>query len=62
MWKKICESEEVSDEDRVLSALETAYKDMSIARSILEQSADIELRKKYLRTIADIMNMLDYEI
>lgn len=62
MWKKINESEEVSEEDRVLSALETAYKDLSIARSILEHSTDVELREKYLRTIADIMNILDYEI
>ena len=53
------ESKELTEQD-VLAGLEVAYRQLEKVRHDLDQCHDIELRKKYLRTIADIMNMLDY--
>ena len=64
MWKKICESgefEKVSEEeDNVLQELETSYRALERARKILQQSSDVKLRERYMQTISNLMDTLDY--
>ena len=64
MWKKICESgefERVSDEeDNVLQELENSYRALERARSILQKSSDATLRKRYMLTITNLMDTLDF--
>ena len=57
--KNVNESRELAEQD-VLNGLEVAYRQLGKVRRELDQCHDIELRKKYLRTIASIMDMLDY--
>ena len=57
--KNVSESRELAEQD-VLNGLEVAYRQLEKVRRELDQCHDIELRKKYLRTIASIMDMLDY--
>lgn len=59
MWKKINESSEVT-EDEILKDLEMAYRQLETAKRKLDQSLDVNLREKYERPIADIMDTLDY--
>ena len=64
MWKKICESgefEKVSEEeDNVLQELENSYRALERARKILQQSSDVKLRERYMQTISNLMDTLDY--
>lgn len=61
MWKKICESSEISEQE-VYKELEGVYRRLESIHSKLTKSTDIELRKKYMRPIVDFMNWMDYEI
>lgn len=59
MWKKLNESVEDVTEDEILKDLEGVYQQLENIRKKLNRSYDIELRMKYMRTISDVMNILD---
>ena len=61
MWKRINESSEVT-EDEILKDLENVYFQLDNIRKKLYRSTDVELRKKFMEPVSNLMNILDYEI
>ena len=60
MWKRVDESEVDVTEDEILKDIEVAYRQLENVRRKLSRSMDAGLREKYLSTIADAMDILDY--
>ena len=63
MWKRVNESEERElTEDEIIKDLENVYFQLDNIRQKLYRSTDVELRKKFMEPVFNLMNILDYEI
>ena len=60
MWKRVDESEGAVTEDEILKDIEVAYRQLESVRRKLNRSMDAGLREKYLSTLSDAMDILDY--
>ena len=62
MWKKMNESVDDVTEDEIIKDLENVYFQLDNIRQKLHRSTDVELRKKFMEPVFNLMNILDYEI
>ena len=60
MWKKFNENAEELTEEEVLDGIQKAYDQLELVRNKLNLCGNVELRKKYLYLLADVMDTLDY--
>lgn len=60
MWKKFNENAEELTEEEVLDGIQKAYDQLELVRDKLNLCGNVELRKKYLYLLADVMDTLDY--
>lgn len=62
MWRRIDESQDELTEEEVIKDLENVYFKLDDIRQKLYRSTDMELRKKFMEPVFNLMNILDYEI